>query len=124
MGAVEAGIKKIIIHETVEKYGLEEAQYLMEAMKEWTGHYTHGVLIDYDFTKVLKLREQVEQVCANRGWQFTELAGDLGLLGRWLGGEWSDSEFLTVLPGQTVEPSYDAGVIRSDHHRPPTASSQ
>lgn len=95
----------------VEKYGEEDARYLLEAMNEWTGHYTHGVLIDYDFTQVLNLRAQVQEVCAKRGWQYEELAGDLRLLKHWLDGEWSEAEFLIVPPGATIAPSYDASVM-------------
>jgi hypothetical protein len=95
----------------VEKYGEEEARYLMETMNEWTGHYTHGILIDYDFTKVLGLREQVQSVCARRNWEYEEVAGDLRLLTHWLAGQWEETDFLLVPPGGTIVPSHDAGVI-------------
>jgi hypothetical protein len=96
--------------EWVKKYGVEQAQYLMEVMDQWTGHYTHGVLSQYDFTKVLALREEVQCICASRGWEFEELEGDLRLLRHWLNGEWQE-EFLIVQPGEEVVPSYDAHVI-------------
>jgi len=63
----------------VEKYGEEQAKYLLEVMAGWANNYTHGVLIDFDFTQPLRLDEQVRQVCAERGWQFDRLPGDLGL---------------------------------------------
>ncbi len=97
----------------VEKYGEEAAQYLVDAMNEWLSHYTHGILIDYDFTRVLNLRAQVQEICQKRGWTFEELAGDLTLLRRWLHGEWAGEDFLEVPPGARIEPSYDAAVIRA-----------
>jgi hypothetical protein len=48
-----------------QKYGEEQARYLWQTMDEWTQHYTHGALIDFDFTKPLHLDEQVKQICAN-----------------------------------------------------------
>ncbi len=52
----------------------------MEVMERCTNNYTHGVLIDFDFTQRLNLREQVQRICAQRGWEFEEVAGDIGLL--------------------------------------------
>ncbi len=96
----------------VEKYGEEQAQYLREVMGGWAANYNAGVLIDFDFTRQLGLREQVERICADQNWRYEELPGDLSLFRRWLAGEWNAEDFLVVPPGQSVEPSYEAGVIR------------
>jgi hypothetical protein len=53
----------------------------------------------------------VEQICAERHWQFEEMAGDLGLLQRWLDGDWREQDFLVVQPGEQVAASYDERVI-------------
>jgi hypothetical protein len=98
----------------VEKYGEEKARYLAEAISEWSTHYTRGVLIDYEFTKSLGLRERVQKICADRGWQFAELAGDLGMFQRLLDGEWKDQEVLVLRPGQRVAATYDENVIRAE----------
>lgn len=95
----------------VKKYGQEKAQYLAEVMDAWTAHYTHGVLIQFDFTRHLDLRQQVHAICAQRGWQFQEIQGDLTLLRRWLDGDWDPADFLIVQPGQTVVPSYTDEVL-------------
>jgi hypothetical protein len=97
--------------EWVKKYGEEEAKFLVEAMNEWTDHYTHGVLIDYDFTKGLRLHEQVQEICQKRGWSFKEVAGDLKLMRNWLAGDWPSEDFLVLQPGEEVAPSYDERVI-------------
>lgn len=100
--------------EWVKKYGEEQAQYLMEVMGQWTASYTHGVLIDFDFTKPLQLHKEVETICQSRGWGFEQEQGDLTLLARWLNGQWDPEMFLVVQPGETVAPSYDASVIRAE----------
>jgi hypothetical protein len=97
--------------EWVKKYGEEQAQYLMEVMGQWTESYTHGVLIDFDFTKPLQLHKQVEAICERRGWRFEQIQGDLHLLKCWLDGAWDPQTFLVVQPGQKVSPSYDDTVV-------------
>ena len=97
--------------EWVQKYGEERARYLAEVMEQWTENYTHGVLIDFDFTRQLHLREQVQQICQDRGWQFEQIDGDLHLLQRWLDGEWDEDQFLVVKPGTKVMPSYKENII-------------
>ena len=98
----------------VAKYGEQKAKYLLEAMADWAGHYSHGVLIDFDFTQPLNLRAQVERICADRGWQFETMIGNLGLLQRWLDGDWSEKDFLIVQPGQQIAPSYDERIIQAE----------
>lgn len=95
----------------VEKYGEEQAKYLSEVMTGWTEHYTHGTLIDFDFTKPLRFDDRVKEVCRDKGWQYEELPGDLGLLRRWLNGEWDPKDFLVVPPGRTVIPTFDEQII-------------
>ena len=97
----------------VRKYGEEQARHLLDVMARWTQNYTHGVLIDFDFTKPLHLHEQVQSICNHRGWQFEEIEGDLRLLQRWVDAEWDPASFLTVAPGQQVEPSYDDLILRA-----------
>src|SRR5262249_23181059 len=96
------------------KYGREKAQYLLETMGQWSSLYKRGALIDFDFTKPLNLRQQVQQICADRGWEFVELPGDLGLFQRLLDGQWKDKEVLVVRPAQQVIASFDEGIIEAE----------
>jgi hypothetical protein len=95
----------------VLKYGEEKAKFLFEEMSRWTEAYTHGTLIDYDFLKPLNLPEQVRQICREKGWEYDQLSGDLSLFQRLLDGDWPESDFLVVLPGQKVGASFDEKVI-------------
>ena len=96
----------------VRKYGEEEAKFLAAEMSRWTEAYSHGTLIDFEFLKHLKLRDQVQQICQDKAWQYDELPGNLGLFQRMLDGDWPEAQFLVVQPGQTVVPSFDDNVIR------------
>jgi len=93
------------------KYGEEQARFLMEEMLRWTQHYTHGTLIEFDFVRLLRLGDQVRRLCAEKGWTFEEVAGDLGLLQRWLDGDWTPADFLVVEPGRRVVPSFDDRIV-------------
>jgi len=97
-----------------QQYSQAKAQALREAVREWTAHYTHGVLIEFDFTRSLGLTPQVREICARQGWHFEKWEGDLGLLRRWLEGDWSAEEFLIVPPGHRIVPSYDGAIIRAE----------
>lgn len=105
------GTGKSMYEEWVKRYGEEQAQYLLSEMDRWTANYTHGILITYDFTKLLDLRQQVQAICDKNAWQFAEMPGDLGLLQAWLNGDWDAKRFLTVNPGQEIAPSYDDQVM-------------
>jgi hypothetical protein len=96
----------------VAKYGEEEAKYLREEMSRWTASYTQGTLIQFDFTQHLNLGDEVRRICEEKGWAYSEAAGDMRLFQNLLDGVWPESDFLMVPPGGVVEASYDEGVVR------------
>jgi hypothetical protein len=98
----------------VEKYGEEEAKYLLETMGNWAEHYTRAALIQFDFTKSLTLPEQVRKICAERGWNYEEIEGDVGLLQRWLDGQWEGKDFLVVPPRHKVGTTFDESIIGAE----------
>ena len=83
-------------------------------MSEWTQHYTHGALIEFDFTRSLRLGEQVLEICKRRGWEYEEVRGDLSLLRRWVNGEWDEKDFLVLGPEQQIAPCYDESIIQAE----------
>jgi hypothetical protein len=95
----------------VSKYGEDQAKYLLEEMSRWTASYTHGTLLDFDFTRHLNFPEQVKKICAERGWEYAEAKGDLVLFEKLLAGDWPEADFLTVRPGQKVIATNDDKII-------------
>lgn len=95
----------------VQKYGEEQAKYLVEEMSRWSNAYSHGTLIDFEFLNHLKLGEQVRQICTEKGWEFSTIGGDLVLLQSLLDGRWPESDVLLVPPGKQVTATYDERVI-------------
>ena len=98
--------------EWVRKYGEDQAKYLLEEMGRWAAAYSHGTLIEFDFAKPLRLGDQVRKICGDKGWEYSELPGDLGLFERLLGGDWAES--LQVQPGQKVVATNDDNIIGAE----------
>ena len=98
--------------EYVEKYGQENADYLMEALGEWQQHYSRGAFLETGMAgdDVAKQRAQAET--EKRGWRFESVLSDLGLVERLLDGEWNE-DFLVVQPGEAVAMSYGDDVVKA-----------
>ncbi len=96
----------------IEKYGEENARFLMDTLWDWTKHYKQGVFIDFDFSSHLPYKNEAREICEKRGWKFEEVMGDLALLQTWLDGPWSQDDFLIVQPGQSIQPSWDETIIQ------------
>ena len=72
---------------------------------------THGTYISFPFTDHLNFAERVRAICADRGWEYGEVRGDVKLIQDWLDGKWDDDRFLTVQPGQAIGARYDESVM-------------
>lgn len=97
--------------ELVEKYGEENALYLMEVSQSWAQKYQKAILIGMPFDQKLDLKSKVSQICQQHGWMMHEMQGDLTLLQRFVDGDWDPKDFLIVQPGQEVAFTYDEKVI-------------
>lgn len=97
----------------VEKYGKDNADYLMEAMGAWQSRYDRAVLIDMGVGDASAVEAQARAQAARRGWAFERVAGELILLRRLLGGDW-DRDVLVLRPGERLAMSYDEGVIKAE----------
>ena len=99
--------------EYVEKYGEENARYLMEVLGDEFKHYSRLAYIETGIADFPRHREAVRKDAANRGWQYEELEGSVGLIQRMMDGEWRPDDFLILKPGESVQPSYDQRIIAS-----------
>lgn len=94
----------------VQKFGKDNADYLMEVMGAWQKHYQRAVFIDLGLGNGLDVEEKARAEADRRSWIFERMQGDIILIRRLLSGDW-DADFLVVQPGQTVQMSLDDGII-------------
>jgi hypothetical protein len=101
-----------VYDEYVEKYGRDNANYLMEVMGAWQDHYDRAVFIDMAVGDSERVETQTRDEAARRGWRFERMEGDLILIRRLLNGDW-DKDFLVLEPGHQIKMTYDHTVIGS-----------
>ncbi len=97
--------------EYVERYGKDNADYLMEVMGAWQQHYQRAVYIDLGIGDGSSVKAKAQEEAARRGWKFEQLTGDLILIRKLLDGNWSEEEFLTVPPGHSITMSADDRIV-------------
>ena len=99
--------------EYVEKYGEDNAKFLMEQEAQWSANYTRAAFIDTGVGDPETYRRFTGEVADGHGWEYAELPGDTSLIDRLLSGDWDD-DFLIVQPGQTIMESFDQTILRSE----------
>jgi hypothetical protein len=97
----------------VERYGQDNADYLMEALGAWRTHYDRAAFIDMGVGDATRVEARARDDADRRGWRFEKLAGDVILVRRLLAGDW-DRDFLVVQPGERVVMTYDDDVLRAE----------
>lgn len=98
----------------VEKYGEDNADYLMATMGDWFKHYRRLALIETGVGPYDAYQRLCRAQADDNHWSYEEIPGDPGLISKLVSGEWDERDFLVVSPGQTIVASHDDGVIRAD----------
>ena len=101
----------------VEKYGEDNAQYLMEMEQGWMSEYKCAIYIDWPEMPRPDYQQYTRECADFLGWECECMVGDSGLMRRMLDGEWDEKEFAIVPPGQIIVPTYREDVIAA---APPT----
>jgi len=96
--------------EFVDKYGQENADYLMEVMGAWQQHYQRAVFIDMGVSDGTLVEQQAQNESIRRGWTYEKISGDVSLVKKLLDGNW-EADYLIVPPGESVVMTYDENVI-------------
>jgi hypothetical protein len=100
--------------EYVEKYGEDNARFLIEQESQWHANYSRAALIDMGIGDIEGYREFVRRLAADHGWEYAEIEGDMSLLKRLADGDWESDDFLRVEPGQRIVESFDELILRAD----------
>jgi hypothetical protein len=98
----------------LEKYGEDNADYLMDLEQDWFRKYSNAAYVDLGFGDTARHRAFTRECAGWLKWNYDELRGNPRLLTDFLEGDWSDeSRFLVVQPGHRIEPSNDDSIVRS-----------
>ncbi len=103
----------LLMRQYVEKYGEDNARYLMEMEQGWLREYNNAAYVDLGFGNNDRHKEYTRECAAWLGWKSDELTGDARLVIDFLNGPWDPERFLVVEPGQVIAASHDAYVIKA-----------
>lgn len=104
-----------LLKEYVEKYGEDNAQYLMEAEQNWMTEYSRAVFVDWDLPGSDEHQQFTKDAAEFMKWKYDYIKGDPGLMQRFVDGQWYDEDFLIVKPGQKIiDDLTEPGIIKSE----------
>jgi hypothetical protein len=98
--------------EYVERYGEDNADYLMEVLGGWRAHYGRAAFVSMGVADEVAAEGAAAAEAERRGWAFERVEGSLVLLRRLIDGDWDD-DVLVLRPGERLAMSWDDGVVRA-----------
>ena len=94
-----------------ERYGEENADYLMEMEQDWMKKYNTCAYVSLGGFDDSAYRAYSRECAEYMGWTYREPGGDPGLLRDFLAGEWDDERFIVVPPGRRIAASFDESIV-------------
>ncbi len=98
--------------EYVEKYGKDNADYLMDVMGAWHAHYNRAAFIDMGIGDQSGAMGEARDFASERGWNFERMDGDDTLIHRLIFGEW-DHDFVIIPPGEMIVQRMNESIMAS-----------
>lgn len=95
----------------VERYGGDNADYLMEMEQDWMRAYDRAAFVDLGIVPPAADLRYTRQCADWLGWSFDEQRGDAQLLRDLLSGSWDAERFLVLQPGETVRFTMDDAIL-------------
>ncbi len=95
----------------IEKYGKDNAEYLMEQQQGWFQNYSNAAYVDLGFYDTEEFKTYTRECAQWLNWNCDTLSGDPRLITDFLEGNWNSEDFLVVESGETVVASHDRNVI-------------
>ena len=100
-----------IKQEYIEKYGAENADYLLEMDQSWIQKYSNAAYVDLGFYDTTHYKQYTQKCADWLGWRCDVVEGDARLIQNFLNGRWNSDDFLIVEPGEEIIAAYDERVI-------------
>ncbi|MHC4541026.1 MAG: DUF1638 domain-containing protein, partial [Planctomycetota bacterium] len=77
-----------LLEQYTEKYGDDNAQYLMEVEQDWIGQYNWATYIDWGLVNSGKYRDYTKRCAEFLKWDYDELKGSPDLMQKLVDGHW------------------------------------
>lgn len=90
------------LREYEEKYGADNAQYLMEAERAWLEDYRRTTYIDWQMPHTDHYKDHTRKAAEFLELEYDEFPGASDLFQRFLDGKWNEEDFLVVPPGKKI----------------------
>ena len=101
------------LKEYIEKYGEDNAEYLMEVQYGWMKTYNRAYFIDWEqLGNSEYYRSYTKECAAYLKWNYEECQGSPLLLEKILSGRFDEEEVLIIPPGMFVDASFDKKIIK------------
>lgn len=97
----------------VDRYGRENADYIIESLGGWEQHYTSLLYLEMGPMDESRFIEAARRRAEEKGWEFAQRKGDWSLLEKLFLGDWDD-DFVIVQPGQTIAARDDAAILEAE----------
>ena len=100
--------------EYVEKYGEDNAKFLLEQENQWFENYTRAAFINMGLGDIEEYRRFTQQLAKDHTWEYAEIEGDLSLIKRLANADWDSDDFLKIAPGQVITESFDELILKAE----------
>jgi hypothetical protein len=91
-----------LLQEYKEKYGDDNARYLMEVEQSWIKEYNWATFVDWELVDSSEYKDYTIRCAEFLKWKYEELKGSPALMQKLIDGKWNEEEFLIVKPGQRI----------------------
>jgi len=100
--------------ELIEKYGQEDAEYIIEQMTAHKKQYKQFAYIAMGVEPDDRFEKAAREEAAREGLAFERVEGDMGLIRKLVDGPWAEDEFLVLERGERVVQKWDEGIIGAE----------
>ena len=104
---------ELAYNEYVEKYGEDNAQYLIDMEQGWMKEYKCALYVDWPEQHRQDYADFTKECADFLKWEYRAESGSSQLLKDMVDGNWDSAKFLVVQPGEAVQPSFDNDIIRT-----------
>lgn len=102
---------EMVYNEYLERYGEDNAQYLMDMDQGWYREYSNAAYVDLGVCDATQYKEYTKDCAQWLKWSCDEMEGNIQLMTDFVNGNWNNEDYLIVEPGQKIIASNDNSIM-------------